>query len=232
MVKAPAQQEVMTKFLSALFSWRWEIGGADTGFYAMGFLGDAQVIAIGQNAHGLGLPSVYMHCDDIQATVTAAKAAGATIFMEPMTIMEAGTLAMGVDPGGAVFGMWQGNLMPGFGTSNVDDAFCWFDCMTAEPLAIGAFYAEVFGLQFQPMGNGGMLLSDGALLASVSQAPAGIPALWNPIVKVTSVDDAEQRAGALGCDVLMSRMPVPGGLASAMHHADTGLTVTVFEGTV
>ena len=230
MVKEQPHQQAITAFLTDLFGLRWEIGGPETGFYGMGFQGDVQVLAVGQNPYGAGHPSVYLHCDDIHASVAAAKAAGANIFMEPMVVMEAGTLAMGMDPAGAVFGMWQGNLMPGFGAVATPGLFCWFDCMSSDPVKAGAFYSEAFGLKFEAMGNGGMLKRGDDLVASISQAPEGMPSFWNPIFMVADLDASTARARELGCEILMHRMPVPGGLASAARHDASGLTVTFFEG--
>ena len=229
MVKDSAQQQAITTFLTDLFGIRWEIGGPETGFYGMGFIGDGQVLAVGQNEHGMGVPSVYLHCDDARATVEKARSLGANVFLEPMDVFDAGTLAMAMDPTGTVFGMWQGNTMPGFGVMETPGSFAWFDNRSSASVKAGEFYAELFGLDFNAMGDGGMLVNDGAWLASISTAPAGSPTFWNPIFATADVVATEALAVSLGCDVLMSGMPVPGGIVSAVHHAASGLTVTFYE---
>jgi predicted enzyme related to lactoylglutathione lyase len=90
----------------------------------------------------------------------------------------------------------------------------------------------VFGFGFdQVTDNGqGMLTSGGSQLASISLQPQeGMPATWNPVIGVDSVDDVEAKAVGLGATVLMSRMPVPGGLASAFSAPVTGTMVLIFE---
>lgn len=229
MVKDSATQQAYLDFLSGLFGLRWEVGGPETGYYGMGFLGDAAVLAVGQNEHGAGVPSVYLHVDDIHASVQAAKEAGAHVFLEPMQVMEAGSLAMAADPTGAVFGMWQGNLMPGFGVVDAPGAFCWFDTMSTDPTASSAFYQAAFGLGFAPTGDGGILTAGTDWVASISTAVPGTPSFWNPIFLVTDIDASEARARELGCEVLMSHMPVPGGIASGVREPQLGLTVTMFQ---
>lgn len=229
MVKDLGVQTEMTGFLTALFGLRWEIGGPETGFYAMGFVGNDQVMAVGQNEHGAGVPVVYLHADDIALSAAAVTAAGGQVIVGPMQVMDAGTMALCVDPLGAVFGMWQGNTMPGFGIDDVPGAFCWFDQMSDDPERSAAFYCEVFGLDSVPMGGGGILAAGEQWLASNSKAPAGESASWNAIFFVIDVDETEVRARSLGCEILMSRMPVPGGVASAALHAVSGLAVTWFQ---
>lgn len=228
-VRDAATQEAITGFLSALLGLRWEVGGPETGHYAMGFLGDDQVLAVARDAQGSGIPTVHLHVDDIDASVAAVTAAGGTVIAGPMTIMEAGRLALAIDPDGARFGLWQGQRMPGFGIDNVPGAFCWFDHLSRDAARTAAFYRTAFGLSFEPMGDGGILTSTAGWIASISTAPAGTEPGWNPIVASADVDASEEHARALGCDILMHRMPVPGGVASAVRHGETGLTVTFFQ---
>ena len=228
-VRDAATQTAMTGFLSDLLGLRWEVGGPETGHYAMGFLGDDQVLAVARDEHGSGTPTVHLHVDDIEASVAAVTAAGGTLIAGPMTIMEAGTLALAIDPDGARFGLWQGNRMPGFGIDNVPGAFCWFDHLSSDADRVATFYRTAFGLGFEPMGDGDILTSAAGWIASISSAPTGTEPSWNPIFASADVDASEEIALALGCEVLMHRMPVPGGVASAVRHDATGLTVTLFQ---
>lgn len=229
MVKDAEAQTTMTTFLSDLFGLRWEIGGPETSFYGMGFLGDDAVLAIGQNENGMGVPVVYLHADDIEASAAAVTAAGGQVFMGPMVVMEAGTMALATDPTGVVFGIWQGNLMKGFGIDNVPGAFNWFDMPTNCADEAAAFYTQVFGLGYNDMGAGGILTRGDDWIASISTAGDDMPSFWNPIFTSADLDATEARARELGCEVLVSRMQVPGGEISAVRHAPSGLTVTCWE---
>jgi predicted enzyme related to lactoylglutathione lyase len=75
-----------------------------------------------------------------------------------------------------------------------------------------------------------MLMSGDSQVSSISRQPKeGLTPSWNPVIAVTSVDDAETKATELGATVLMSRMKVPGGLTSAFAAPGTGTLILVFE---
>ncbi len=75
----------------------------------------------------------------------------------------------------------------------------------------------------------GMLTSGENRHASVSMSPGEMPPSGIRSSAVDSVADAEARAVELGATVLMSAMPVPGGIASAFAAPVTGTVITVFE---
>jgi predicted enzyme related to lactoylglutathione lyase len=232
MVADAGKQKALTAFLTDLFGLRWEVGGPETGFYAMGFVGDGAVMAVGRNEQGAGQFVTYLHCDDIAATAAAVAQAGGQVFMGPMQVMDAGSMALAMDAAGAVFGLWQGNLMKGFGAFDVPGAFTWFDLMSTDPAKASHFYAAAFGLESSSAGDmmpGYMLGRGGQFVASVSQADAGSSSFWNPILTVVNLDDTETKATALGCHVIMHRMKVPGGEASAVHHPALGITIVFFQ---
>lgn len=228
-VRDADKQTAVTTFLSNLFGLRWEIGGAETGYYGMGFLGDDAVMAVGQNEHGTGFPVVYMHCADIDASAAAVTAAGGQVFMGPMQIMDAGSMALATDPNGAVFGLWQGNLMKGFGVDNVPGAFNWFDLPSTDPDVAAAFYTRVFDLGYNDMTAGGILTHGDDWLASISSLYEGMTSAWNPIFTSADLGASEARALELGCNILVSRMQVPGGHISAVQDPNSGLVVTMYQ---
>lgn len=229
MVTDAEQQSAITTFLSDLFGLRWEIGGPETGYYGMGFLGDDAVLAVGQNESGAGFPVVYMHCADIAESAAAVATAGGQVFMGPMQVMDAGTMALATDPNGAVFGMWQGNLMKGFGVDNVPGAFNWFDLPSTNPDVAAAFYQAAFGLGYNDMTAGGILTHGEDWIASISSLYEGMVSAWNPIFTSADLDATEARAKELGCNMLVSKMQVPGGEISAVQDPKSGLVVTVYQ---
>ena len=52
----------------------------------------------------------YFATDDINAAAAKAAELGGTVFMGPMVVPEAGTMALVSDPTGAVHGLWQAGL--------------------------------------------------------------------------------------------------------------------------
>lgn len=229
-VDAVAREGLMG-FLDDLFGWTFEVGGPQTGHYTMGLLDGQHVCAIAQQPEGAGFWVTYLNVDDIQESTRRAVMAGGQVFMGPMAVMGAGSMALGTDPTGAVFGMWQKDDFAGFGAFGRPNAPCWFDHQSASPRDAAAFYTTVFSLGFSPMTDDGqgMLTSGESSYASLSASLGQVPPSWNPVVGVESVAAAEARAVELGATVLMSAMPVPGGIASAFAAPVTGTVITVFE---
>src|SRR3954447_21551338 len=91
-------------------------------------------------------------------------------------------------------------------TSYAPGTFSWVELVTSDAEAAKAFYTEVFGWTYQdtPIGDG-MVYSTalvdgkpaGALYSGDDQSPH-----WNCYVTVASVDDATEKAGALGGRVM------------------------------
>jgi len=231
-VKDAATREALMEFFGDVFDWTFDVSGPETGNYTMALLDGSPVCAIGEQPEGKGLWVTYLHAPDIESTIGKVGAAGGQVFMGPMEVMDAGSMALGMDPAGAVFGLWQKADFGGFASFGRSGAPCWFDHQSAAPSAARDFYTSVFGLGFtQVVDNGqGMLMAGDSQLSSISLQPKeGLPASWNPVIAVTSVDDTEAKAAALGATILMSRMPVPGGLTSAFAAPRTGTMVLVFE---
>ena len=231
MVTDTARREGLTAFLGGVFGWTFEVGGPETGYYTMALLDGEPVCAIGQQPEGAGHWVTYLNADDIDATAARATEAGGQVIVPPMQVMGAGTMALALDPAGAVFGVWQKDDFAGFGAFGRVNAPCWFDHQSPSPSAAGAFYTTVFGTTLTPTGDDGSgIIGPGDPgFASVSASPGDLPPYWNPIFGVASVADAEDRAIVLGATPLMSGMPVPGGVASAFAAPGTGTVVTVFE---
>lgn len=231
-VKDASTREALMAFFSALFDWAFDVSGPDTGFYSMARLDGDAVCAIGEQPEGMGHWVTYLKTDDIDAAVGAVGAAGGQVFMGPMQVMDVGSMAIGMDPAGSVFGLWQKDTFGGIETFGKAGAPCWFDHQSAAPAIARDFYTSVFGLGFTNVTEDGqgMIMSGESQLASVSKQPEeGMPASWNPVIGVTSVDEMEARATSLGATILMSRMPVPGGIASAFATPLTGTPVLIFE---
>ncbi|MEI6361123.1 MAG: VOC family protein [Actinomycetes bacterium] len=231
-VKDAATREGLMQFLWDVFGWTFDVGGPDTGNYTMALLDGSPVCAIGEQPEGMGQWVTYLNAPDIEATVGRVGAAGGQVFMGPMDVMDTGSMALAMDPAGAVFGLWQKAAFGGFEAFGTPGAPCWFDHQSAAPATAKDFYTTVFELGFnEVIGDGqGMLMSGDSQLSSITKQPKeGLPVSWNPVIAVSSVDEAEAKAASLGATVLMSRMKVPGGLTSAFAAPATGTLVLVFE---
>lgn len=65
--------------------------------------------------------------------------------VEPMDVMDVGRMAIGIDPAGATFSIWQSRTHTGAGLVNDPNTWCWSELTTREPQRSIEFYGAVFG---------------------------------------------------------------------------------------
>lgn len=229
-VKTTAEREDLMAFLGSVFDWTFDVNGPDMGFYTMALRDGVPVCGIGENEDGAGVWVTYLAADDIGQSVEAVTAAGATVFMPPMPVGDAGTMALAMDPVGAVFGLWQKGDFGGFSTFGEVNGLSWFDHVSASPGEASEFYSAAFGRTVVTLGEaeGGLImLGADEGVASFSLANDGQGTAWTPIIGVASLDEAEERAVSHGGSVLFSGMEVPGGKVAGL--AGAGTIVIVYE---
>jgi predicted enzyme related to lactoylglutathione lyase len=69
----------------------------------------------------------------------------------PLDAAEAGRLAIGSDPSGAVFGVWQASARPGTAVTGVPGSPAWNELLTFETATVAKFYETVFGYEEEPV---------------------------------------------------------------------------------
>jgi hypothetical protein len=67
------------------------------------------------------------------------------VFIGPMQVMTAGSMALVLDPAGSVHGLWQPGDMTGFAVMNEAGAPGWFDHPSNKPAA--TYYAALLGAE-------------------------------------------------------------------------------------
>lgn len=144
------------RFYGELFGWEFAESEEKFGNYTQAFRDGANVAALAPLPGGGMSPTwnLYLTSPDIKATAQRIGAAGGTLLMEPMPIGDYGSMLMGQDPDGAVFGAWQFGTHRGFGAMNTPGAFTWAELWTRSPRAADAFFAEVFGVSTRQIGDG------------------------------------------------------------------------------
>lgn len=208
-VNSADDRERLVDFLCPLFGWTAEVNGPETGYYTMLRKADVAVAAIGQQPQGGGQWATYLATDDIEASAVRVAANGAQVFMGPMAVMRAGTMALAVDPVGVVFGLWQGDLFAGFGETIAPGHPVWFDHGSADPAAAAAFYAASFDLDTTD--DQSMVGRGDRWYFSVSRNIAGNPPDIKPVILVEDLADFEDRLRAAGAPIYASGIEVPGG---------------------
>lgn len=206
--------DVAKAFYSQLFGWEIQEAGPEYGGYVT-FLKDGAQVA-GLNAPMGGGPAsnawlTYLQVDDAQAVAKAARAAGATVLVEPMVVGDQGTMAVLADPTGAVVGIWQSGAHAGFGAVDEAGTAVWHELNTHDYDAALAFYTEVFGwkpevlsdtAEFRYSTFGPADLPVGGVFDASGVLPKEMPSHWQLYLGVEDVTEAVARAEELGGSVI------------------------------
>lgn len=230
MVETAEQREGLMDFYSGLYGWTWDVGEEQMGYYSIANLDGSPVMGLGQGPGATGAMVPYFATDDIDATAARATELGGNVFMGPMVVPDTGSMALVMDPTGAVHGLWQGSNFKGFGVAYEANAPGWFDHASADPAAAAAYYAALTGHSVIEPEPGMRVLSAGEQwFASISenQVPERAGAQWNPIYVVDTLEAARNKVRELGGTIVLEEMPVPGSAISAFTEPVMNTTVTI-----
>ena len=200
-------------FYQGLFGWEVKPGPPEVGGYAMCEIGGRQVAAIAPQMSEQPEPVAwvtFLASTDADDTAARIRAAGGQVLVEPMDVMEAGRLLIGVDPGGARFGVWQAGQHTGIQLANEPGTLIWSENMSRDFERNKAFYAAVFGYQFGDISAEGFKYStldlDGRPVGGIGEIsadqPAETPAYWGTYFAVADTDAAVDRVVELGGSVV------------------------------
>lgn len=158
---------------------------------------------------------VYLRTADIEQTVARAVEAGAQIMVPSMPIADLGTMAIIVDPAGAVVGLWQPDTFEGIANSTQVGTPCWFENMTMDFDAASSFYRDVLAWELhanptqQEATPTVRYLTHGTgdeTAAGISEAagflPEGTPSYWRIYFGVADMDASLEQLVRLGGAVL------------------------------
>ena len=219
-------------FYTGLFGWDLQDQFDDEGnrIYSMARVDGKAVAGMGEIPPGVEMPSVwntYVATANLDSTVAAVEAAGGSVMMPPMQVMEAGRMAVFADPTGAAFSAWEPGQHIGSELGNVANTHSWNELMTRDLPAAQAFYSEVFGWAYEaqqmPTGeyqviaggeNGGL----GGMMTMPAEVPEMVPNHWGVYFTVDDVDASVAKVQELGGQVVMPAMDIPGvGRMSTVH---------------
>ena len=237
-------------FYGGLFGWEAEdLPIPDGGVYSMMKLDGARAAAIQRIPEAQqGLPPFwfnYITVASADETAEAAKAAGANVHVDPFDVMDAGRMAVVMDPTGAAFGMWEPRGTIGAEVVNDPGSLTWNELATGDVANAQAFYEQVFGWSHEAMDTGGappywVIRHDGAASGTnggvrelaPEQAEAGVPPHWLPYFTVESADAAAAKAGELGGTTMFGPIELPTGSRIAVLADPQGAAFAVFQGDV
>ena len=210
-------------FYAALFGWNCPEGPPEAGGYSVCDVGGKTVAGLGPQMNPAAPPSwmTYVNVDDLDATVAKVAPAGGSVLAEPMTVMDAGRMAIVADPVGAVIGMWQPNQHTGAQLANEANTYCWSELITTDLDKAKAFYKAVFGWDGEDQGPPGgppaytewkiSGRSVGGMMLKNDNMPADMPPNWGVYFAVADIEGTVEKVKELGGALFMGPMDIEPG---------------------
>lgn len=175
----------------------------------------------------------YVSIANIDESAAATKANGGTVAVEPMDIPTVGRMAVIGDPQHgytSCMNMTAGDgevpERPGPGM------FCWDQLNTTDVEGAAAFYSKVYGWEKRDFPHGGdmwVFHAGETSVASLMQAPEGVPAHWLTYVVVENLATARDRVTEMGGTVIVPEISVPSVGTIAVINDDVGAGICLFE---
>jgi uncharacterized protein len=236
--------DVAVAFYGGLFGWEIEDAmppGSETHYFMARIRGGdvAGISPVPDRAPRIATWDTYIWVESADETVAKVTAAGGSVVMEPLDVMEAGRTAVCSDPEGAVFCLWQPGMHRGAQVVNEPGSLNFNNLNTHDPDSARAFYRAVFGWGTLPMGGGAAawtlpgygdhleLLNPGTRERMAAMgAPAGfedvvatltplppdhtdVPPHWSVTFATEDVDATARKASELGGQILAPPFDAP-----------------------
>ncbi|HEU4802285.1 MAG TPA: VOC family protein [Solirubrobacterales bacterium] len=236
--------EAATEFYSGLFGWEFQdsMPPDSPGSYFIASLKGKAVAAVGAQPEGAPpepMWNTYVSVASADETAQKVRDAGGTIISEPFDVMDAGRMAVCMDPEGAAFCIWQSEEMPGSQLVNEHGTVNFNVLNTRDAAAAKKFYGAVFGWGTLGLGGGvEMWTLDGygdhleeiqpgtkeavsevggpegfadvvASLVPIGDDQPDTPAHWSVTFAVDDADAIAARAAELGGSVVVPPFDAP-----------------------
>lgn len=228
------------EFYGKVFGWTAVDQGEDYAHYHLFSLGDQLVAGMMAADPAAGQPdgwATYLSTSDIDATIAASTAAGATTFFAAMPVMDLGKMAIVADPSGATVGVWEPENHVGFGAHGISNAPVWHELHTQNYPAALSYYRDVFGWTFETLSDTdefryARMEIEGVPYAGVLDGSgwmpqAGLPSSWEVYFGVEDTDAAVASAVALGGTVIEAAVDTPfGRLATITDSTGARIKIT------
>jgi uncharacterized protein len=208
-------------FYGEVMGWTSTEPGAveETGGYRM-FQNDGRNVAGLMGHMEAGQPTAwatYVSVTDADDVAAKAKAAGGTVVVEPMDVMDIGRMAFLVDPAGAAIGIWQPKTFRGADLVNEPGSLCWNEVLTRDAAAGRAFYPAVFGwtagrAQFEGAPDDYVVWEvdgrpvGGMMAMREPYFPPDVPPHWSVCFAVADCDETVAKAREHGGTIAMEPM--------------------------
>ena len=215
-------------FYTAVLDWEFTEPSEEFGGYVNALFEGEPVAGVMRNYHQSGAHdgwTTYLATDDIDATLRDAVAAGGQVLSPAMAVGDLGSMAVLLDPSGGSIGVWQAGRHIGFTRYDEPGALTWVEQHSRDFGASKAFYAAVFGWEYEVTSDTEAFryvtaLLDGQPVAGLMDAedflPDGEPTHWALYFSVADADEAAVVAMAAGATVVMAPTDTPFGRVADM----------------
>jgi uncharacterized protein len=146
-------------FYSGLFGWEMEDvmpEGSEAKYY-IGRINGKSVGAVGSVPEGappMAMWNTYVWVDSADDAAAKAKEAGGTVAMEPFDVMDAGRMAVLMDPEGAAIMVWEAKENKGAELVNEHGSLNFNGLNTRDVEGAKKFYGDLFGWKTIALGPG------------------------------------------------------------------------------
>ncbi|MCW2871002.1 MAG: hypothetical protein JWL99_2322 [Streptomyces oryziradicis] len=208
--------KVATDFYGALLGWEFEHAPTRFGDYVRAVVHGTEVAGISTGARDMELSVAWTTFFGVEnADISAAdiRDRGGTVAVGPLDF-DTGRMALCSDPGGASFGIWEGEKGLSTRLRRVG-APVWIELRTRDAFAAAMFYGEVFGwdkrdpehYEVRWENDRVVLVVDGHSVAGIrsggveAAADPRVRPRWHVYFGVADVDEAVQLTKELGGDI-------------------------------
>lgn len=179
--------------------------------------------------------NTYVNVDDVDATVGKVEAAGGSVIMPAMDVMDQGRMAYVADSTGAAIGFWQPGVHKGAQVVNEPGALVWNELMTDDVETAKAFYAAALGWDEETgeMEGGPVYTSfkvGDRYVAGMMERTADMqfPNYWNVYFAVADIDAAAAKVTELGGSLMSEPFDTPVGRMTVAADPQ-GATFSIIE---
>jgi predicted enzyme related to lactoylglutathione lyase len=219
--------EAARAFYGRLFDWSFDVGGPETGHYAMCKRGGKPVAGLGAKPPGAPFPAAwtpYFSTSDLDRTLAKLTAEGGSIRMGPMDVLQEGRMAVCGEPTGGTFGLWQPGRHIGAQLIDEPGSLAWNELNTRDLERARRFLVALFGYEARRL-PGGMTYDTlhlgertiGGILQMDEHWPAQVPPHWMIYFAVPQIEATTRDIRALGGKVCVPPFETPYGVISVLE---------------
>ncbi|WP_434592772.1 VOC family protein [Streptomyces sp. A5-4] len=223
-----ADVEAAKSFYGDVLGWTFGESAPEFGNYTQAYSDGKAVAAVAPPMPGQDdSPSswcLYLASPDVTATAQKIRDNGGEVLVDPMQVADFGSMVIARDPGGAVFGVWQGNTHEGFEAVGKPGAYAWSEVFTRDAEKSDAFFPAVFPYTVRRMEDDAIDfklfdVGDETVLGRMKMTddfPPEVPSFVNVYFAVEDCDAAVAKATGLGGKLQFGPMDSPFGRFAAV----------------